>query len=583
MTEFKILKNKEEIDEACAYLKQQPFVGLDTETTALNPYDGKLRLIQFSDGVRTYVIDTWQFFLSELGSVVELIEAKSPVKVIHNAKFDAKWLKLHLGAEVGPLFDTYLASMIIEAGDQSKVHKLGAVTDKYLRIKLDKSEQVSDWSAPVLSAEQVEYAAKDASILVPLMLEMQDVLNQQHLAEVAQLEFDCVMPVAQMELNGIFMDSQMWQGMLDLAVRQRAEAADDLQRAFASGMEQSTLFGVAGVNLDSQAHVRAGLEGLGVPVPKSTREYMLQPLVEKYPIVERVLDYRGLTKLVTDYGAGMFDFINPITKRIHADFFQIGAPTGRFSCSKPNLQKIPKEAGYRNCFKPGSGRVFVIADYSQIELRIIADFSQDVGLIDSFCSGVDFHTMTASQVFNTPFEDVDEEQRFFAKRLNFGVVYGIGPQRFSMTAGVTVEKAEDIIKKYFRTYSRLDKYLYQSGNDCITLRNSRTASGRMLKLRFNPYDKKEKSQARRNGNNMPIQGTSADILKRALRLLHNEIRGTSAKLVNIVHDEIVVECDRKDAEVTAVTLENAMREAGERYIRSVPIKVEAKITDSWKK
>jgi DNA polymerase-1 len=167
--------------------------------------------------------------------------------------------------------------------------------------------------------------------------------------------------------------------------------------------------------------------------------------------------------------------------------------------------------------------------------------------------------------------------------LNFGVVYGIGASRFGLMTGLSQNDAENTMRKYFGTYRGLDSYLRQSGSDVVTRRIARTASKRMLKLRFDETDRQQIAAARRYGVNMPIQGTSADILKRALRLLHDSLKGTSGRLVNIVHDEVIVECDAADAEMMAEKLDRAMCTAGEEFVRAVPVKVDVHISDEWAK
>ena len=329
-----------------------------------------------------------------------------------------------------------------------------------------------------------------------------------------------------------------------------------------AGVAQASLFGRTEINLDSQAQVTDALLNLGVPVPDTTRAWQLQPLAEKYPVVAKLLEYRGVAKATSSFGEKFLEFIEPKTGRIHADFRQIGAPTGRFSCSKPNLQQIPHEDVYRRCFRAPEGRKLVIADYSQIELRILADFSQDKNFIEAFESGQDFHAATAAQVFGIVAADVTSDQRSFAKRLNFGVVYGIGASRFALMTGLSQTDAENTLRKYFATYPRMDEWLRLQAQNVLTERQTRTASGRLAKFRFEENDRASVAAAQRYAKNMPIQGTSADILKRALRLLHNDIAGTPAKLVNIVHDEIVVECDAADNEFVSTKLESAMQRAG---------------------
>jgi len=223
----------------------------------------------------------------------------------------------------------------------------------------------------------------------------------------------------------------------------------------------------------------------------------------------------------------------------------------------------------------------VIADYSQIELRILAEFSGDRGFIDAFNSGADLHRVTAAQVFNVPLDQVSKDQRDFAKRLNFGVVYGIGAQRFSIMTGLSVPEAENVLRKYFATYRGLDNYLREAANRAVNERQARTASGRLVRFRYDENDRQQISMTQRNGKNTPIQGTSADILKRALSLLKDELRDTSARIVNIIHDEIVVEADADEAEAIAWKVEHAMCAAGEEHLKTVPVKVETEIADEW--
>lgn len=238
---------------------------------------------------------------------------------------------------------------------------------------------------------------------------------------------------------------------------------------------------------------------------------------------------------------------------------------------------------YRRCFRAPEGRDLVIADYSQIELRILADFCGDANFIGAFESGRDFHSATAAQVFNIAETDVTPDQRSFAKRLNFGVVYGIGSSRFAMMTGLTQTEAENTLRKYFATYPQMDQWLRAQAKNVVKERQARTASGRLAKIRFDENDRASVGAAQRYAKNMPIQGTSADILKRALRLLHDDIAGSSAKLVNIVHDEVVVECDSAESKAVTEKLETAMLRAGAEYVKNVPIKVDVHISDEWSK
>ncbi|MEO7674081.1 MAG: DNA polymerase [Pyrinomonadaceae bacterium] len=587
---FQYVTDADGLKKACAELQNTAFIGFDTETTELDPYKGDIRLVQLSDGRNTQVIDLKPFAergdlreTEELAPLRDLLSDGARIKIAHNAKFDAKWTRYHLGAELNGVFDTFLASQLISAGDQDRRHSLADVTQFFTGVELDKAMQLSDWSAAELSHSQVEYAARDAAIMPQLREKMAERLKTDDLETVAALEFDCIMPIAQMELNGFYLDESRWREQLEKVKVAQVKAADELQELLSSGVAQASLFGRAEINLDSQAQVTDALMNLGVPVPETTRGWQLQPLAAEYPVVAKLLEYRGVAKSLTSFGENILEFIEPKTGRIHADFRQIGAPTGRFSCSNPNLQQIPHGQEYRRCFVAPNGRKLVIADYSQIELRILAEFSDDENFINAFISGQDFHTITAAQVFGVKPEDITGEQRSFAKRLNFGIVYGIGASRFGLMTGLSQMDAENTMRKYFGTFRRLDAYLRDSGKRIVDDRNVRTASGRMLRLRFDESDRQQVASSKRYGINMPIQGTSADILKRALRLLHDKMQDTSARLVNIVHDEIIVECDAADADSTAKTLERSMCAAGEEYVRKVPVKVDVQIADEWTK
>lgn len=587
---FQLITDAETLKRVCEKLQTEDFLGFDTETTALDPYDGTIRLVQLSDGKETQVIDLMPFAArgdlrtsAELQPLRDLLSAPKPIKIAHNAKFDAKWISHHLNVQIGGVFDTLLASQIIAAGDQDRRHSLAEVVSHFLGTELDKSEQVSDWSAPELSQSQIEYAARDAATMIPLREKIVERLKADELIRVAKIEFDCVLPIAQMELNGFYLDAARWREQLDKVKISQSKVALELQQMLSAGVAQASLFGMTEINLDSQNQVTDALKNLGVPVPETTRGWQLQPLAAEYPVVAKLLEYRGVAKSLSSFGETILEFINPKTGRLHADFRQIGAPTGRFSCSKPNIQQIPHEEAYRRCFRAPEGRKLIIADYSQVELRILAEFSKDQNFINAFVSGADFHTITAAQVFSVKPEEVTADQRSFAKRLNFGVVYGIGSQRFALMTGLSQTDSENIMRRYFATYRGLDEWLRNAARKVTTDRAARTASGRLSRFRFDEDDRKAVSLAQRNGKNMPIQGTSADILKRALHLLHQSIKGTSALLVNIVHDEIIVEADASEAEITADKLEKAMCAAGEEYVKVVPVKVDVHTSDEWTK
>lgn len=592
MTNYELIRTPDELRKAIENLSHQPVVGLDTETTDLDPYTSRLRLIQLATPDRVYIVDFDHFangdaHLSDsLAPLRRLLAAPRPIKIAHNAKFDAKFIKHNLGIDLGGLFDTLLASQLVGAGDIEERHGLETVAGRYLNELVDKSERLSNWNLE-LTAAQLEYAARDAAVLLPLREKLIERLKAESLIKCAQLEFECVMPVVDIELAGFFMHKDRWLEQLSIVEKRRKALAEQLQEVLAEESSQGSLFGGPqreDINLDSQQQLTKALNRLGIPVPDSTRNWKLQPLAAEYPVIATLLEYRTVQKALTSYGTNMIEMINPVTNRLHADFRQIGAPTGRFACTNPNIQQVPHAVEYRRCFSGyPQGRKLVIADYSQIELRILAEFSGDRGFIEAFNSGADLHRVTASQVFNAELDQVTKDQRDFAKRLNFGVVYGIGAQRFALMTGLSVSDAENVLRRYFGTYRELDTYLRDAANRAVSERQARTASGRLVRFRYDENDRQQVSMTQRNGKNTPIQGTSADILKRALRLLKDELMETNAQIVNIVHDEIVVEADADEAQDVAAKVERIMCAAGQEYLKTVPVKVETEIADEWVK
>ena len=592
MTNYQVIKTGEDLRRSIETLSGQPALGLDTETTDLDPFTSRLRLIQLAAPDKVFIFDLDAFQNGNLAQsetlepLRRLLEAPRPIKIAHNSKFDAKFIKHNLGVDLGGLFDTLLASQLVSAGDIEERHGLEAVSVRYLSEAVDKTERLSNWDFE-LSEAQLEYAARDAAVLLPLREKLIERLKAESLVRVAQLEFECVMTVVDIELAGFFMHKDRWLEQLGIVEKRREELSEQLQSVLAEESSQGTLFGGPqreDINLDSHQQLTQALNRLGIPVPDSTRNWKMQPLAAQYPVIATLLEYRTVQKALTSYGENMIELINPVTKRLHADFRQIGAPTGRFACTNPNIQQVPHSVEYRRCFSGyPENRKLVIADYSQIELRILAEFSGDQSFIGAFNSGADLHRVTASQVFNVAVDQVTKEQRDFAKRLNFGVVYGIGAQRFGLMTGLSQSEADNMLRRYFASYRQLDAYLREAANRAVSDRQARTASGRLVRFRYDENDRQQISMTQRNGKNTPIQGTSADILKRALKLLRDELKDSSARIVNIIHDEIVVEADADEAEAVAAKVERVMCTAAEEYLKTVPVKVETEIADEWVK
>jgi DNA polymerase I-like protein with 3'-5' exonuclease and polymerase domains len=579
---FKVVATKSALEQAIAAVSGQSVVGVDTETTSLNPFDGNIRLLQLSTPEQSFVIDLYKVPALKHRGLRELLSNEKPIKVFHNAKFDLKMFLHHFHLEVDGVFDTLLASQLIGAGRNEGGHGLAAVSDRHLGELVDKSLQVSDWSGE-LSEAQYEYAARDASLMIPLYEKLSAALNELSLDFVGRLEFECVLPLAAMELAGMALDADCWRGLVVNLERAHELLSDELRRELAAGIPQLTLFGEPpNINLDSPTQVIDALANMGIKV-EGTRSWQLQPLSKQHPAIEKLLEYRSVQKLLSSYGLALLEHINPVTGRIHADFRQLGATGGRMSCSDPNLQQVPNTPEYRSCFRAPIGRKLIIADYSQIELRILADWSQDTALVKALMSGEDLHCVTASQMFGIPLEEVTKDQRAAAKQLNYGIMYGLGAQGLGARIGCSLDEAESLLRKYFDAYSGVAAFLRDAADRAVGDRESRTRSGRLIYFSFDANDRSQVGATQRLGKNAPIQGSSADITKRALALLYKALQQTDARIVNCIHDEIVVEVAEGRAGECAAILDREMVAAAREFIRSVPVSVDTVVSDAWLK
>jgi DNA polymerase-1 len=579
---FTVITTEEGVHAAVDALSRQPILGVDTETTALDVFRARVRLLQVATPEHGFVFDLFEFPALENKDLRSILAARNITKSFHNAKFDVKMLRHHFGVEVRGIFDTLLASQLVGAGRSEGGHGLSAVTDRHLGETVDKTLQTSNWAGP-LSMQQFEYAAKDAALMLPLHDRLDARLRQLKLEYAASLEFDCVLPLAEMELTGMSLDAECWRAQIDRLQEDHDRVSDELRRELAEGIPQLTLFGEPPIiNLDSPAQVMEALENIGIKV-EGTRSWQLQPLAREHPAVAKLLEYRSVQKLLTSYGPQFLEHIHPATGRIHADFRQLGATGGRMSCSEPNLQQVPNSPEYRMCFRAPAGRKLVIADYSQIELRILADWSQDTALVKALVSGEDLHKVTASQMLGIPLDQVSKEQRAAAKQLNYGIMYGLGAQGLAARLECSLEEGEALLKKYFAAYSGVAEFLRDAADRAVRDREIRTRSGRLITFDFDANDRSQVAGIQRLGKNAPIQGSSADITKRAMALLYEALAPMDAKIVNCVHDEIVVEALESQAQPCREILEREMTAAARTFIRSVPVTVDISIADAWLK
>jgi DNA polymerase I len=580
---YQLVTEAHQLPRVAEALIAEPVIGLDTETTGLDPHTSKLRLIQVATPTTSFIIDLFRLPAGALTPVLDCLAAPRPIKVLHNAKFDAKFLLRYYGIRLNAIFDTYLASILISAGNENDRHGLDPVANRYLNLQIDKEPQLSDWSRE-LSEYQLEYAARDAAVLLPLRESLLAKLYEMDLLLAAELEFGCVLSVAGLELAGVYLDVDRWRELVKRIQIEHDKIAESLQEELGKGAAQMSLFGGTAerINLDSPAQVKDALARLGIEV-EDTREWTLQKLARDHPILEKLLKHRSLSKNLSSYGEGVLDYVNPATGRIHADFRQIGTPTGRITTSSPSLQQIPHTTEYRSCFRAPQGRKLIVADYSQVEMRILADFSGDGALLAAFDSGADLHRITASEMFGIPIDQVTPRQRESAKGLNYGLVYGMGAEGLASRIGTSVNEAHDLIDRYFKAYAGVARWLADAAEHAVRQGSSRTASGRLWIYRLDPEDRQQFNALKRVGKNAPIQGTASDIFKRAMTLLDEALLKRDAQIVNSIHDELVVECEESIAEGVKEIVIRKMIEGAKEFLPRVAVTVEAVISDAWLK
>jgi DNA polymerase-1 len=567
------ISDVEQARQVVAELMAEPVVGLDIETTGLDPLLDKIRLVQLACPSATYVIDAYHVPLDVLTPVL----SDGPVKVAHNAKFDAGFLyEAPGGVMPEPLYDTMLADQVVR--DCAYRRSLKDIAEDYLGESLDKEEQVSDWGSEQLTQAQIEYAATDAAVLLPLKQRLDERADSLGLSGVVELENRAVPAVVWMEKSGVGFDRERW-GALETSAQERVETQrerlDELVEEYLPGAKDLLGDTTRKVNWNSAAQVLQLLKDLGLDA-ENTRQETLETLQGEHPLVMALLDHREASKKVSTYGNKWTENVHPVTGRVHADWKQIGASTGRMSCAKPNLQNLPRDPGYRACFRPAEGSVLIKADYEQIELRIAAEMAPDARMKRAFIEGKDLHATTATHLLGKKeVEDVTTDERQLAKAVNFGLIYGMGAKaladnaRTSFGQEMDESEATDIRRRYFEAYPGIRNWQQLQGRKTET----RTVLGRQRILDGDRY-----YTARLNS---PIQGTGADGLKLALAKVWESRDDVDAFPVLAIHDEIVVEAPADKAREAEEWLVRCMREAMEEYLKEVPVMVDAEVRRTW--
>jgi DNA polymerase-1 len=565
---YVLVTDPAELPMVATAVGESAVVGLDTETTGLDPQTDRVRLLSLccdttDGGTMTYLVDCFAV------GPAPLLGPLAAVPVVgHNLAFDLQFLA-RLGFEPAECRDTMLMSQVLYAGDRGARHSLAACCERELGEVVDKAEQTSDWSGP-LTADQLRYAASDAMLARRLHNALVPKLAAAGLTGAAAIENRAVPAVAWLAAAGVAFDRAAWQALADDARAEADRLAGELDLA-APPRAQGELFG-SGWKWDSPKDVAAALQAVGCAVP-GTDDDTLAAL--DHPLAARLRDYRAAKKRATTYGSQWLKN-SYAGGRVYAGWRQLGANSGRMACAAPNLQNLPRDPRYRRCFAAPPGRVLVKADYSQIELRIAAKVANEPAMIEAYRRGDDLHALTARQILGK--SDVTKADRQLAKAVNFGLLYGMGARGFRAYArshyGVelTETQATKYRRAFFAAYPALRRWHNIVGATQDRPIETRTLAGRRCQNvgRFT-----EKL-------NLGVQGTGADGLKAALALLwERRAECPGAVPVLAVHDEIVVECNADRADAAAAWLKQAMLDGMAPLADPVPVAVEVTVAPTW--
>lgn len=590
--EYKLVDNETEAKELANFLLTNEIFSLDTETTSIEALDAKLVGLSFS----TEDFRAWYVPVSrETEKAKKILEIFRPVyenpkilKVGQNLKYDLTVLAnygIHLS---GPLFDTMLAHYLIQPELR---HNMDYLAEIYLNYKTIHIEELigpkgrGQKNMGDLEPKDIyKYACEDADVTLRLMKPLAEELRKNSLEEVFQnIEMPLMPVLARMERNGVVLDT---------------ETLKEVENDFTLRLQtlEKDIYELAGheFTINSPRQVGEVLFGelkLSEKVKKtksgqySTSEEVLRDLHSKHPIVQKILDYRGLKKLLSTYVEALPKLINPATGHIHTSFNQAVTATGRLSSSNPNLQNIPVrgEDGreIRKAFIPEAGEIFFSADYSQIELRIMAHLSGDEHMIEAFNAGHDVHAATAARIFHKDIKDISKDERRKAKTANFGIIYGISAFGLAERMDVSRTEAKELIDSYFEMYPKIKDYISKAVDTAREKGYIETEFGRRRYLPdINSRNAVVRGYAERNAVNAPIQGTAADIIKIAMIRVQQRLdaEGCKARMMLQVHDELnfSVPADEFD-KVKRIVIEE-MQGA---YKMSVPLEADCGEGKNW--
>lgn len=591
--EYVLLDTVEAQAQFARQLAQQPKFCFDTETTSVNALSADIVGISFSfEKGKAYYVPTPADY-SAAKAVVDIFKPvfENPAieKVGQNLKYDILLLSRYDVRVQGPLFDTMIAHYLI---DPDTRHNMDILAENYLGYT---PLPISDLIGPrgkkqanmrdVEVEKVVEYAGEDADITWQLHEALRPLLEETHTLRLAEeVEFPLIYVLAEVEKNGVKIDVNTLKAF-------SLSLEDDIKR-----LEQ-TIYEKAGVQFNIASPKQLGevlFDKLHLdPKAKKTKtgqyktgEDILLALAHKSDIVQDILDFRQLQKLRSTYVDALPGLIHPETGLIHTSYNQAVAATGRLSSTNPNLQNIPirteKGREVRKAFIPrAAGNVLVSADYSQIELRLMASLSKDKNMLNAFDAGHDIHRATAARVYGVPLEEVSTDQRRNAKAVNFGIIYGQSAFGLSQSLAIPRKEAAAIIEQYFSQYTGIQEYMRQAIEFAKEHGYVETILKRRRYLRdINSANMTVRGFAERNAINAPIQGSAADLIKIAMIQIQRDIadKGLTGKMIMQVHDELVFDVPKEEVEQLSAIVRERMKSAIE---LQVPIEVEVGVGSNW--
>lgn len=579
--------------ELISHLSGSKWFSFDTETTDIDANKAELVGMSFStEPHQAYYVPLSAVYNESYEVVQEfkaVFENEKIGKTGQNIKYDMMMLKWYDVEVKGDLFDTMIAHYLIEPDMRHNMNILSEIYLTYEPVKIEeligtkRSEQINMRDVPLSIIS--EYAAEDADVTLQLRNKFEPVLKENNLIKLfEEVEMPLIPVLAGMETEGVAIDPSALH-----------EFSKQLEKEIA-GVE-TQVYDAAGMKFNISSPKQLGEVFFDVlkidPKAKKTKtgqyatgEDILSKLADKHPAVQLVLEYRGLVKLKNTYVDTLPEMVNPRTGRIHTSYQQAVAATGRLSSNNPNLQNIPirTERGkeVRKAFVArNAGFTLLSADYSQIELRIIAEFSKDQSMLEAFRNGIDIHTSTASKVYGVALDQVTADMRRNAKMVNFGIIYGISAFGLSQRLNIPRKEAAQIIENYFREFPTIKSYM--DGSIEFARQNGyvETILGRRRYLRdINSANAVVRGFAERNAINAPIQGSAADMIKIAMIRIHNEMKRKNlrSKMILQVHDELVFDAAMDEVEILKPIIRDNMINA---IPMSVPIEVEMGTGKNW--